>query len=172
MKLTPEQKQAVTSWIAAGEGLSAVQKRLADEFQISMTYMDVRFLVDDLGLELVEAPKKRSTAPTDLSQGPAHQPAPPPDEDDALPTGSEGFDEVADEAPISGVKVDTDALIRPGAMISGTASFSDGQTAKWAIDQHGRLLFDPATKGYRPSQQDLQDFQLELQAVLERKGMY
>ncbi len=44
MSLTPEQKQAVTSWVTAGDNLSAVQKKLVDQFKIAMTYMDVRFL--------------------------------------------------------------------------------------------------------------------------------
>ena len=48
MTLTPEQKQAISSWIAAGDNLSTVQKKLSEQFQLSMTYMDVRFLVDDL----------------------------------------------------------------------------------------------------------------------------
>src|SRR5262245_30103652 len=58
MSLTPEQKATVSAWIAAGDNLSAVQKKLREQFQISMTYMDVRFLVDDLNLTLKDpAPK-------------------------------------------------------------------------------------------------------------------
>src|SRR5882672_8016892 len=58
MSLTPEQKQTVASWVAAGDNLSAVQKKLADQFKISLTYRDVRFLVDDLDLALKDpAPK-------------------------------------------------------------------------------------------------------------------
>ncbi len=52
MTLSPEQKQSVAAWVAAGDSLSEVQRKLSDQFQVSMTYMDVRFLVDDLGLEL------------------------------------------------------------------------------------------------------------------------
>ena len=58
MTLTPEQKQAVAAWVAAGDNLSAVQQKLAAEFKVSLTYRDVRFLVDDLNLELKDpAPK-------------------------------------------------------------------------------------------------------------------
>ena len=52
MTLTPEQKQAVSTWITAGDNLSEVQKKLAEQFKVSLTYRDVRFLVDDLNLEL------------------------------------------------------------------------------------------------------------------------
>lgn len=62
MTLTPEQKQTVASWVAAGDNLSVVQKKLAEQFKFSMTYMDVRFLVDDLGLELKNAAPKADAA--------------------------------------------------------------------------------------------------------------
>ena len=58
MTLTPEQSSAVASWIAAGDNLSAVQKKLREQFNLSLTYMDVRFLVDDLNLALKDPPPK------------------------------------------------------------------------------------------------------------------
>ena len=58
MSLSPEQKQAVSGWVAAGDNLSTVQKKLLEQFKVSLTYMDVRFLVDDLNLALKDpAPK-------------------------------------------------------------------------------------------------------------------
>jgi hypothetical protein len=69
MTLSPEQKQAVAAWVAAGDNLSTVQKKLADEFKVSLTYRDVRFLVDDLNLELKDpAPKVDAS---DVSKTPA-----------------------------------------------------------------------------------------------------
>src|SRR5436309_14215763 len=73
MTLSPEQKQAVTSWIAAGDNLSAIQKKLSEQFKISMTYRDVRFLVDDLGLELKNAAPK--TDASDVSKATVAKPA-------------------------------------------------------------------------------------------------
>jgi len=67
MTLTPEQKNSVSQWIAAGDNLYAVQKKLADQFKISMTYMDVRFLVDGLNLELKDPAPKVDTS--DVSKG-------------------------------------------------------------------------------------------------------
>jgi transposase len=58
MSLTPEQKKSVTAWVAAGDNLSAVQKKLQEQFKLSLTYRDVRFLVDDLNLELKDAAPK------------------------------------------------------------------------------------------------------------------
>jgi hypothetical protein len=69
MSLTPEQKATVATWIAAGDNLSAVQKKLRDEFKVSMTYMDVRFLVDDLNLTLKDPAPKADVS--DVSKTPA-----------------------------------------------------------------------------------------------------
>jgi hypothetical protein len=72
MTLTPEQKTTVTGWVADGDNLSTIQKKLAAQFNLTLTYMDVRFLVDDLDLTLkdpVPAPQ------SDLSQTPAAPPA-------------------------------------------------------------------------------------------------
>lgn len=69
MTLTPEQKSAVASWVAAGDNLSAVQKKLTEQFQVSLTYRDVRFLVDDLNLELKDPAPKVDT--TDVSKAAA-----------------------------------------------------------------------------------------------------
>ena len=59
MTLTDEQKAAVAEWVRDGAGLSDVQKRLQSEFDISMTYMDVRFLVIDLELTLQQPGLRR-----------------------------------------------------------------------------------------------------------------
>src|SRR5664280_1379098 len=68
MSLSPEQTQAVASWVAAGDSLSVIQKKLSEQFKVSMTYMDVRFLVDDLGLELKNAVKSSVEAKADLTK--------------------------------------------------------------------------------------------------------
>ena len=50
MQLDDQQKKIVAGWIEEGLDLSAIQARLESELNISMTYMDVRFLVGDLEL--------------------------------------------------------------------------------------------------------------------------
>lgn len=52
--LNAAQKQQVAAWVNEGLSLSDVQKRIAADLGVSMTYMDVRFLVDDLDLTLVD----------------------------------------------------------------------------------------------------------------------
>lgn len=194
MALTPEQKQIVSSWVAAGDSLSSIQKKLSEQFHVSMTYMDVRFLVDDLGLELKNAAPK--TDATDVTKA---QPAAPAGRGAAaedkkglfdklkekVGLGSEEQDEgaVADEdyvpeqeempPPPAGqgsVTIEVDRLVRPGAVVSGSVTFSDGVSGKWALDQYGRLMLDTGKKGYQPSAPDVQAFQRELSTQLQRSG--
>ena len=67
-----EQKLEIARWVADGMGLSDVQKKINQDFGIVMTYMDVRFLVDDLDLTLVDpeqpAPKNVDADVEDLTQ--------------------------------------------------------------------------------------------------------
>jgi len=175
MSLTPEQKQAVAAWVAAGDNLSAVQKKLSEQFKISMTYRDVRFLVDDLGLELKNAAPKADAS--DLSKAAAPKPVPgaarpepveglPPEDD--LPV-DEGVPAVPPAGP-GGFSLEIDRIMRPGTMVSGSGTFSDGVSGKWALDQMGRLMLETAQKGYQPSPADVQAFQRELQTQLQRQG--
>ena len=51
MNLDEPQKAKVRGWIEEGLKLSEIQKKLASEFGLSMTYMEMRFLLDDLKLK-------------------------------------------------------------------------------------------------------------------------
>ena len=160
--LTDAQNQAVKDWVAQGAGLSEVQKNLLEKFGLSMTYMDVRFLVIDLGA----AVRDKKPAPAALVT-----PAPA-----AHASGSDLPDDDTGEAPpvpggaAGGVKVEVDRITKPGSMVSGRVTFSDGVGAVWMIDQQGRLGLQPSTPGYRPAPTDIQAFQLELRKVLEHSG--
>src|SRR6266404_2797197 len=50
MNLDEGQRKKVAEWIGQGLKLSEIQTRLVSELGVKMTYMDVRFLVDDLKL--------------------------------------------------------------------------------------------------------------------------
>ena len=66
--------------------------------------------------------------------------------------------------------LEIDRIMRPGTMVSGAVTFSDGVTGKWALDQQGRLMLETAQKGYQPGPADVQAFQRELQTQLQRQG--
>jgi hypothetical protein len=58
----------------------------------------------------------------------------------------------------------------PGAIVSGDVTFSDGVKARWLIDQYGRFGLDPEKPGYKPTNEDLQAFQMQLRTELRRHG--
>ena len=62
------------------------------------------------------------------------------------------------------------AQLRPGAVVSGKVTFSDGQNAEWYLDQMGRLGVVPAQQGYKPAAADVQQFQAALQSELAKMG--
>jgi hypothetical protein len=160
------QQQAVRAWIAGGAGLSEVQKRLQAEFNLAMTYMDVRLLALELGAEVQDKPEPRQSAKAPAAPAEAEAP-----DGDGL---DDGEDEVAQEVPAGGggrATVTLDRVVQAGALASGTVAFSDGVQAKWMLDQMGRLALTAAGKpGYRPSQEDVRAFQLELQRKLGSQG--
>ena len=67
--------------------------------------------------------------------------------------------------------VTVDKLALPGSLVSGNVTFSDGKSAQWYLDEMGRLGLAPKEKGYRPAPADVQAFQVELQAALQKMGM-
>lgn len=149
MVLDEQQKQTVEKWIADGYGMSEIQKGLAKEFGIKMTYMDVRFLLIDMNLSLKEEPEKPK----------AQEPSEKTDDVNQPPE------------PQEGVSVEVDRLMKPGALVSGSVTFSDGRSGKWSLDQMGRLALDMGDPSYRPGEKDIADFQQALRNALEGKGL-
>jgi len=163
MNLDDAQRKKVAEWIEQGLKLSEIQNKLASELGIAMTYMDVRFLIDDLKLKVKDIEPPKPAAPL-ASPGAAARPGDTPAPAAPLTPMPE------DEAPGGRVSVTVDHLARAGAMVSGKVKFSDGKSAEWYLDQHGRLGLAAQEKGYRPSQQDLMDFQAELQTEMAKLG--
>jgi hypothetical protein len=168
MNLDEAQRSKVAEWIAQGLKLSDIQNRLASELGVRMTYMEVRFLVDDLKLtpKDAEPPKpvesvlsgpagaRPASAPSPQAQPAAAAPQPPP------PGAGPG-----------GVSVSVDQIARPGAVVSGKVTFSDGNTAAWQFNELGQLALAPQQPGYRPPAPDLQQFRMALETELSKLGL-
>ena len=122
--------------------MSDLQRRLKEEYAIGITYMDTRMLVLDLGITLQETVKPAEPVPA----------AAP-----LVPTGE--------------VSVTMDHLALPGALVSGKVTFSDGETGIWMLDQTGRPGLDPDTAGYRPTQEDIIEFQRQLRTLIQQSGL-
>ncbi len=156
MKLDEAQRLAVSQWIGGGAKLSEIQNRLAAEFGLKLTYMEARFLVDDLKL----TPK--DPEPPKVVEPPAA--AAPPLTTKPMPADADA------EVLAGNVAITVDQITKPGTVISGKVAFSDGQTADWYLDQTGRLGLVPKQVGYKPTAADVKEFQLALQQEVAKLG--
>lgn len=155
MELTDLQKSTIASWIREGKTIADVQRLLREEFDLSMTYMDVRFLVDDLDITFAEPEVEEKAA--DVTA------------DDAA--GRVEDTELVDDGGTGSVSVEVDAVMRPGVLVSGTVTFSDGEKLSWQLDRAGQLGLIPGAKpDYRPKPEDIEAFQTELETVLRKQG--
>lgn len=141
-QLSGEQITAIQSWAAGGAQLPDIQLRMKEDFGFSLTYMDTRFLVLDLGIEMIV--EKIEEPAAEIKKAP-------------IPTGA--------------VSVTMDAIAVPGAIVSGKVVFSDGEAGIWMLDQTGRPALDPDTPGYAPSREDVMEFQKQLRALIESSGL-
>ena len=148
--LSSEQVEMVKKWGAEGAQMADLQKRLKDDFGFNVTYMDTRFLSLDLALNF-QVDEEESEGPNDIEN---------PEAQEEVDLGPLVQDEEA-------VTVTLDQVARPGAMVSGTVTFSDGMKALWLIDEMGRPSIDPDQPGYQPSEADLVRFQAELKGLLD-----
>lgn len=141
-QLSKEQIATIKSWAEAGAQLAEIQLRLREEMNFQVTYMDTRFVILDLGIELVE----------EKAEEPVEEVKPAP-----VPTGE--------------TTVTMDSIALPGALVSGKVVFSDGEAGVWKLDQTGRPSLDPDTPGYQPNQEDILAFQQQLRELIQQSGL-
>ena len=135
--------EQVRQWAAAGIDLNGIQKKLQAECGLHMTYMEVRFLLLDHGIEIATEPAAEEAAT---------------EEETDTPTA-------ADDTAMPGrPKVTLDDLQLPGALISGKVEFPGGVHGAWLIDQMGRFGWRELSGS--PSPVEMQDFQEELTKLL------
>jgi len=161
---TNERDAFIRESLNQGMSLSDVQKALAEQFDIRMTYLDLRMVATELE---VDWKKQDKPIPAKKEEDV---------EEDAAELQEEDWDEeendLADETsdappPATGkTKVTISKLIRPGAAISGDVEFSSGAKGEWFVDSMGRIGFNPAEGSGQPNQNDLREFQKELQKAL------
>jgi len=118
MNLSDDQITQLKQYASEGAQLNDLQKYIQNEFQKNITYMDTRFLVSDLGIEIITEQE------------------PEPDEVTEEPQG-----EVPGSDNEGGVSVTVDQVTRPGVMVSGSVTWSDGKGSTWYVDQISLFRF-------------------------------
>ena len=150
--------------IAAGVSLSDVQSMVNAEFKLSMTYMDIRILASELEIDWQKlSPEKNASSPEKSDA---------PEAAESVETAAPPEDIPADNAApampdLSTTKVEVSKIARPGMMFSGSATFANGSTADWYLDNMGRLGVDNL-QGDQPGQEDIEKFQMALQLELRK----
>ena len=159
--LSKEQIESIKGWVSEGAQMADVQKRLTDDFGFKVTYMDTRFLSLDLELEyhVEEEPEPEAEVVAEVAAPTGEAPLTP---EAAVPLAPE-----VEGLPAANVNATLDQVARPGAMVSGTVTFSDGMNGVWMIDEQGRPSVDPDQAGYQPTEADLMAFQEKLRVMLD-----
>jgi hypothetical protein len=126
--LTEEQIEQIKIWASEGDQLADLQKKINSEFQLkpAITYLDMRFAVIDLGIELIVEAEPEEKKP-----------------------------ETKELTPLGYVDATVDGIVRPGFLASGKVIFSDGMHALWGIDEMGRLKLDADDPSYQVEDEDM-----------------
>jgi hypothetical protein len=144
-------KSFVAELLNQGVSLSDIQKRLHDEMNSKMTFLDLRLLASEL--EEVDWTKQKA----DIDAAKAEEKAKEEkvkEEEEKKAEGDGGGKTV----------VELSKLKRPGAVANGSVKFASGIKADWVLDQMGRLGLE--NNDGEPNEEDIQQFQAELQKLL------
>jgi DNA-binding transcriptional MerR regulator len=141
-----ERDEIIARHLGEGTSLSEIQKILQEEHDVNLTYMELRLISS--GLEVnwskLDPPEEEKVDVEDVVQEP-----------EATGNGE--------------TVVNVSKVVRPGAVVSGDVTFKSGARAEWYLDQLGRLGLNPTHNSGKPSEEELQEFQQELQGVLHNK---
>jgi len=155
--LTPQQRQLVEQWAAEGANLNQIQDRLRSECATTLTYMETRLLIMELGVKLQDKLREEPVAESKTAAT----------DDSAVETVDPEFEVPAGTGTFS---VSADAIPVPGALVSGKATFTDGNSVVWFMDQTGRFGLKGPTPDYQPPPSDIPQLQRELDQLLQLRG--
>lgn len=141
-QLSPEQIQSIRDWAEEGLDLNTIQKKLHDVLSLKLTFMDTRFLLQDLDINIKQ-----------------EEPVAPP---------QEGATVTEAPAPLLGkTQVTVGEITPPHALMAGKVLFRSGAQGVWDIDRTGRINWEPVMG--EPNADDLREFEVELQAVIRSR---
>ena len=166
-----EIKAFIADGIAQGLSLSKIQDALTAK-GTHITYMELRLLASEIEvsqLEKLDKPKAKPAAPAAPAE-PAPAPGMEEGDDEELtppeaPTALSGGEAAPEAAPAAGkTVVEVNPIAKPGFLVHGSVKFASGVTADWFLDQDYRLGL--SNNSGKPTENDIMEFQKELQKVL------
>ncbi len=145
--MTPEERnRIIAEQLNEGHSLSEIQKLLAEEYDVNITYLDLRMIASELSVDW----SKQEDVPHA-----GH---------DTSGNGTVLGEQ--QQAPPARTKVTVSKVARPDAAVSGTVEFASGAKGQWFVDHMGRLAVSPEEGSSKPTEEDIQEFQEELQNTL------
>ncbi len=166
--LSDEQISQIQSWADSGDVLSDIQMKLNETFEIKATYLETRFLLEDLKIELLPTPEPKKEEEEPAPEAVAEDGAP---EGDAAPAAEDAPAPSPAPTGDESATVTIDKVLRPEALVSGRVVFNGGEAAAWWLDQMGRLGFEPDSKDFKPTEAQAMAFQKELQVAVQQSGI-
>lgn len=146
--------------LAKGTSLSQLHGMVNEKFQTHLTYMEIRIIASELQVDWNANDPKAIAAAKEKAK--KEEEARAAEVEAAM--AAENGEAPAGEAPGKCV-VTVNKVNPPGILASGTVTFSSGSTADWYVDQTGRPGIGNL-KGEQPTQQEAEEFMVELQKVL------
>lgn len=149
-------KRFIAEKVGEGISLSHIQDLLKEK-NVKITFMELRLLASEIEEDLWKDQEAKA------------EPEPAKENKDetlekTAPSASPEAESPADGKLRGTTTVEVSPIVRPGAVMSGSVKFGSGVTADWFLDQSGRLGLEKASG--QPDQQDVQEFQQELQRKL------
>ena len=146
--------------LAKGTGLSQLQNMVNEKFQTHLTYMEIRIIASELQIDWNATDPKAIAAAKEKAKKEAEAKA----AEEEAARAAENGEAPADAAP-GKCSITVNKVNPPGIFASGSVTFSSGTTADWYVDQTGRPGISNL-KGEPPTQQEAEEFMMELQKVL------
>ena len=150
----------MTEELAKGTGLSELQTMVNEKFQTHLTYMEIRIIASELQVDWNATDPKAIAAAKEKAKKEEEAKA----AEEAARLAAENGEVPEADAPGKCV-VTLNKVNPPGVLASGTVTFSGGSTADWYVDQTGRPGLGNL-KGDQPTQQEAEEFMMELQKIL------
>ena len=158
-----EIKKFIAEKVPQGYSLSKIQDMLKEQ-NVNITFMELRLLASEIESEVWKETEAKAEA-ANKKEAPVAPEAHDPLDQEETSLPEDGFPGGESDQTLTGkTTVELSPIARPGAVASGTVKFGSGVTAEWMLDQYGRLGLDKPTG--KPTEQDIKEFQVELQKVL------